>query len=123
MWSPAPRSSGLRSALSGRALAQVFRLLDRLLLAPRKHPAGPHEMARVAVGVLLQVVLVLILGLPERAGRGHLGDDLAGPQARRVDVRDRVQSDGLLLVAGVEDGRAVAAAHVVALAVRRRGVV
>src|SRR3954449_12646251 len=98
-------------------------LLDRLRLAAWQHPAGPHEVAGVAVGDLLQVVLVLLLGLPERAGRGYLRDDLAGPQARRVNVGDGVLGDGLLLLAGVEDRRAVAAAHVVALPVVRRRVV
>jgi pimeloyl-ACP methyl ester carboxylesterase len=57
---------------------------DRLL-ASRGAPAGQHpararEVAGVAVRVALQVVLVLRLGLPERTGRGDLGDDLAGPQ-------------------------------------------
>src|SRR6478735_1300724 len=98
---------------SGRAVL----LLNRLRLAAGQHPTGPHEVAGVAVGDLLQVVLVLLLGLPEVTRGLHLGDDLAGPQARRVDVGDGVLGDGLLLVAGVEDRRAVAAAHVVALPV------
>ena len=56
-------------------------------------PARPDEVARVAVRVALQVVLVLRLRLPERARRLHLGDDLARPQARRLDVGDRVLGD------------------------------
>ena len=63
------------------------------------------------------------LGLPERAGRRHFGDHLAGPQARGVDIGDGVLGDRLLLIAGVEDRRAVAAPDVVALPVQRRGVV
>jgi hypothetical protein len=80
-------------------------------------------VAGVPVRVVLQVVLVLGLGLPERAGRGHLGDDLARPQAGGVDVGDGVLGDLLLLVTEVEDGRPVAIADVVALPVLRRRVV
>ncbi|VXB37234.1 hypothetical protein CURTO8I2_180079 [Curtobacterium sp. 8I-2] len=89
----------------------------------RELPARTNEVAGVAVRVLLEVVLVLVLGLPERAGRGDLGDDLAGPDARRIDVGDGVERDLLLLVGRVEDGRTVAATDVVALAVLRRRVV
>src|SRR4051794_39338489 len=94
-----------------------------LRLATREHPVGPHVVAGVSEGGLLQVVLVLLLGLPERASRRHLGDDLARPQARGVDVGDRVERDEPLLLARVEDRRAVAPAHVVALTVPRRRVV
>src|SRR4051794_16428411 len=80
-------------------------------------PAGAREVAGVAVGVALEVVLVLGLGLPERDGLAELGHDLAGPQARGVDVGDRVLGDLALLVARVEDLGAVAGADVVALAV------
>ena len=66
---------------------------------------------------------MLGLGLPEGSGRRDLGDHLAGPQAGRVDVGDRVFGDALLLVVEVEDRRAVAGADVVALAVLRRRVV
>ena len=66
---------------------------------------------------------MLRLGLPERPAGRHLGDDLPRPQARRLDVGDRVLGDPLLLVVGVEDGRAVAGADVVALPVPGRRVV
>nr|WP_236833508.1 hypothetical protein [Blastococcus sp. MG754427] len=82
-----------------------------------------HVVAGVAERDLLQVVLVLLLGLPEVAGRLDLGDDLPRPDARGVDVGDGVERDALLLVAGVEDRRAVAATDVVALAVLGRRVV
>jgi hypothetical protein len=72
---------------------------------------------------VLQVVLVLRLGLPEVTRGGHLGHHLAGPQARGVDVGDGVERHAALLVARVEDGRAVAQAHVIALAVLRARVV
>ena len=60
-------------------------------------------MAGVAGGIALQVILVLPLGFPERARGGHLGDNLAGPQSRRVDIGDGVLGDLLLLVIEVED--------------------
>ena len=66
---------------------------------------------------------MLGLGLPERSRRNHFGDDLAGPQAGRVDIGDGVKSDTLLLVFGVEDRRAVAHPDVVALPVLGRRVV
>ena len=109
---PGPdRLIGRRSGRSGRSG------LGHLVRAVRQLPAWPDEVAGVAVGVVLQVVLVLGLGLPERPGRRHLGDDLARPQPGGVHVRDRVLGDALLLVAGVEDRRAVAGPDVVALPV------
>src|SRR5471032_74707 len=54
---------------------------------------------------------------PEVAGGRHLGDDLGRPQAGGVDVGDGVDGDALLLVGGVENRRAVAAAEVVTLTV------
>ena len=54
-------------------------------------------MARVAVRIVLQVVLVLRLGLPERHRRPHLGHDLARPQARRVDAGGHTPGDPSLL--------------------------
>ena len=50
-----------------------------------------------------EVVLVLGLGLPERACLADLGHDLAGPQACGVGVGDRVPGDLALLVARIED--------------------
>src|SRR6478735_2380029 len=87
----------------------------------RQLPVGSREVARVAVGIALEVVLMLGLGLPERTGGGHLGDHRAGPDARGVDVGDGVLGDLLLLVVEVEDGRAVAQTDVVALPVLRGG--
>jgi hypothetical protein len=80
-------------------------------------------VARVAVGVALEVVLVLGLCLPERSGGRHLGDDLARPQTRGVDIGDRVLCDAALLLVDVVDRRAIARPDVVALAVLRRRVV
>src|SRR5215469_14330052 len=86
-------------------------------------PARSREMACLAVGVFLQVVLILVLSLPERAGGLDLGDNLAGPQAGRIDIGDRVLGDPLLLVTGVEDRGAVVSADVVRLAVDGRRIV
>src|SRR4051795_13401660 len=46
-------------------------------------PARPREVAVVAVGVALQVVLVLGLGRQEGNGLADLGHHFAGPQAAR----------------------------------------
>src|SRR5215831_13780037 len=52
----------------------------------RQLPIRADEVAGIAVGVPLQVVLVLGLGFPEGAGGGDLGHDLPRPQAGGVDV-------------------------------------
>src|SRR3954447_26264347 len=104
-------SCGAQSAASGRGLA-LWKL-----------PAGPREVAVVAARIALEVVLVLRLGLPERDGLADLGHDLAGPQARGVDVGNRVLGDPALLIGRVEDPRGVGGADVVALAVLGRRVV
>ena len=57
-----------------------------LAVALRQHPARPQEVAGVAVRVRLQVVLVLGLGLPERAGgldRRSRPCPATGPRRRR----------------------------------------
>src|SRR3954451_20463042 len=77
--------------------------LSRVFAAVRQLPVRAREVAVVPVGVALQVVLVLGLGLPERTGRADLGHDLASPETRRVDVGDRVLGDLALLVAREED--------------------
>src|SRR5258706_8164036 len=97
--------------------------IDGFRASSRQVPVGPNEMAGVAAGVSLEVVLVLWLGLPKVAGRNHFGHRLAGPQARRIHVGDRVLGDALLLVARIEDRRPVARADVAALAVARARVV
>ena len=69
----------------------------------RQLPARPEEVAGVAVGVALQVVLVLGLGLPEIAGGADFGHDLAGPEAGGLDVSDGVERNALLRLVEVKD--------------------
>src|SRR5438876_12415002 len=76
--------------------------------AARQHPARTCEVTRVSVRVTLEIVLMLGLGLPERPRRRHLGDHLAGPETRGLDIRDRVPGDATLLVVEIEDRRAIA---------------
>src|SRR5215469_7635292 len=64
----------------------------------------------LAVGVVLEVVLVFVLGLPEGTGLADLGHDLAGPHVGGVGVGDRVLGDLALLVARNEDLGAVVGA-------------
>src|SRR6266403_852256 len=85
-------------------------------------PPRSDEMACVSVWDALQVILVFRLRFPEGSRRGHFGHHSSGPQARRVDIGDGVLGDAPLLIAGREDGRVVADAHVVALAIARRRV-
>src|ERR1700722_16097667 len=55
-----------------------------------KLPIRAHEVARVPVRIMEQVVLMLGLRLPEGAGRLDFGYDLTRPNARGIDVGDRV---------------------------------
>src|SRR5688572_30924355 len=80
-------------------------------------------MARVAVGISQQVVLMLRFGFPELGQRCDLGDDLAWPQPGFVDVGYRVLGDATLFVVRVEDRRSIARPEVVALAIARGRVV
>jgi hypothetical protein len=56
-------------------------LLCNLIGPNRQSPVGPDEMAGVAVGIPLEVILMLGFGLPEVACRNDFGNDLARPQA------------------------------------------
>src|SRR5208283_2217178 len=47
--------------------------------ALRQNPAGAGEVAGVAVGMALEIILMLGLGLPERPGRRNLRHNLARP--------------------------------------------
>src|SRR6266436_4767121 len=104
---------------SRTALLRGPRLHATRILPDRKLPLGPDEMAGVAVRDSFEVVLMFGLGLPEWTGGGDFGHDLSRPQARRVDIGDRVFGDPLLLAAGVEDRRSIAEAPVIALAIAR----
>src|SRR6476620_10877543 len=43
----------------------------------RQSPAGPNEMTGVAIGIALEIILVLGLSLPESASRNDFGHHLA----------------------------------------------
>src|SRR6185312_11256350 len=78
-----------------------------------------HEVAGVAVGMLLQEVLVLFLGLPERTRLLDLGHEGLAPLADLVQVLLVLLGLLALRLGRVEDLRAVGVADVVALAVER----
>jgi transcriptional regulator with XRE-family HTH domain len=59
----------------------LLRLLCNLVGANRQSPVGPDEMAGVAVGIPLEIILMLGFGLPEVACRNDFRNDLARPQA------------------------------------------
>jgi hypothetical protein len=59
----------------------LLRLLCNLVGANRQSPVGPDEMAGVAVGISLEIILMLGFGLPEVACRNDFRNDLARPQA------------------------------------------
>src|ERR1700730_11035247 len=86
-----------------------------------KLPARADEMAGVAVRIVLQIILMLRLRLPERGDGCQFRHDIARPQTGSFDIRNRILSDALLLIIQVENGRAVAHAHIVALTVARGG--
>src|SRR5436309_3111099 len=70
-----------------RARRPPFRQHSSLCLEARRRwpcrqlPAWPDEMAGVAAGISLEIILMLRLGLPEIACRHHFRRHLAGPQA------------------------------------------
>lgn len=84
----------------------------------------PQEVAGalVARGVLVQVLLVVVLGVPPAAGGQDLGDDAALPPLLADGGRD-LAGDALLLGRVREDARPVLRPHVRPLAVGRRRVV
>src|SRR4051812_45574492 len=92
---------------------------SRLLVPHRQFPLRPHEMTGVAVRYALQIILMFRLCFPEWAGRRYFSDDAPGPKFRRIHVGDGIGGDALLLVARIVDRRAIARAHVIALAVAR----
>ena len=91
-------------ALGGAGDRPERQLLGHGVGVARQRPVGPDEMAGVAMGVALQVVLVLRLGLPECAGGGHFGHDLARPAAGGLDVSDGLLGNALLGLIEEEDG-------------------
>src|ERR1700728_3246395 len=80
-------------------------------------------MARVAMWVTLQVVLMFGLGFPEGTGCGDLRHHLARPKTRGFDVGDRVDGNPLLILRRVENRRTVTGSPIISLAVQRGGIV
>src|SRR5260221_9503581 len=117
---PVPTSNNLGSTVGAHPSRSCWPL-SRLVSnpAPRQLPARPHEMAGVAARIAQEGVLVLRLCLPEVGCGQDLGDRLARPPAGSIHVRAGVFRDPLLLVAGVEGRRPVAAAHATALPAAR----
>jgi hypothetical protein len=93
------------------------------LRAVGKFPARADEVTGVAVRVALEIILVLRLDFPEGPGGRQLGNDLARPETRGLDIGDRVLGDPLLPVGGVENGRPVTQADIAALPVARGRIV
>src|SRR5690349_16877708 len=93
--------------------ATSLRRRFRRLRADGKPPVRPYEVAGISARITLQVVLVLGLRLPELRGGHHFGDDLARPEARRLDVRDRVLGNALLFFSRVKNRRPIAGPDVV----------
>jgi hypothetical protein len=85
-------------------------------------PARTDEVTGVAIGIALQVVLVLGFRLPEFTSGSDFRYNPARPKARSVDVGDRVLCEATLLIVGVEDRRAVAHAYIVTLTIAGRRV-
>src|ERR687896_2705546 len=88
--SPAIPHQGCRPRLAERSECRAdLLLLDDLLLgllcnlvgANRQSPVRPDEMAGVAAGISLEIILMLGFGFPEVACGNDFGNDLARPQA------------------------------------------
>src|ERR1043165_19863 len=113
------QTSSAATASSQKRFLPDGRMLRFYRKASRRLP--PQIVARIPVRLLLQVILVVPLGRPEL----RVVDDLRRDRARPLLLR---ALDGLLrrlalLLVVHEDRRAVLRADVVALPVRRRGVV
>src|SRR5688572_31725211 len=89
----------------------------------REPPIGPREVAGIAAGIALQIILVLGLGLPEFARRLDLGDDLVRPDPRGVRILDRPQRLLPLFLRRVEDRGAIGRTDIAALPVPGRRIV
>jgi PAS domain S-box-containing protein len=88
-----------------------------------EHPIGAREVAGIAIGNALEIILVLGLGFPEIAHRLDLGNHFAGPNAGRIHIGYGVESDLFLAFVFIIDRRAVAGADVIALAICGGGIV
>ena len=111
---PPPMSSTTTRWCCGNTCCSVRP--DRPAATPIGRATPVPPLATVAVGVLRQILLVVILGVIERARRGDLGGDVvvtALAQARGVGIARR-RGGVMLLGRGGVDGRTVLRAEVVA---------
>jgi hypothetical protein len=86
-------------------------------------PAWPDELAFVTAWMVIQIALMQGLGRIEGGGGKDRRHDGAGPRAAGVYRSNRFYGNALLMIRRIEDGRPVAEAAVVTLAVRRCRVV
>jgi len=80
-------------------------------------------VAGIAIGMFLQVVLVLCLSVPEIAGGYDFGYDFAGPFARDVQFCDKFFRGILLGFIQVKNCGTIGSAHIIALSVSGCGIV
>src|SRR4051812_43179390 len=88
----APPAAKVHRTLSLSSTGSAGHRLTGLLPA-RQLPVRPDEVAGVAVRVVLQIILMLGLGLPERSDRRKLGDNLSRPKTGRIDVCNGIFRD------------------------------
>ena len=87
-----------------------------------KPPSGANVVTGIAIRVALEIILVLRLGLPKRTGWLDLCYSSARPESGRLNVINGLESDPPLLIARVENRRAIACSYVIPLAILCSGV-
>src|ERR1700733_5722987 len=80
-------------------------------------------MTGIALGIFLEVVLMIVFGDPERTRRRYLCDNRRAVDLRSIELRDQLLRDLFLIVIEIENGRTIGGADIVALAVSRGGIV
>ena len=119
---PGPLSADTRAQSAQRLTCAEQRQRSRQssLRPSRQPPLGPHKMAGVAIGIPLQIILMLGLGLPKVARGRDLRHYLPRPKTGCVDIRDGVLGNPPLLLGRIEDGGPIAKSAIVPLPVQRR---
>src|SRR5690349_2696743 len=96
-----PISAAARHVLGAQGTRTVSDLFGRF--PPWQYPVGAWKMAGIAIGIVLQVILMHGFRLPEGPNRLDLSHGLAWPQARRVDVRDCILGNPFLPIIDIVD--------------------